>query len=115
MSQTRIDEGLDALIRTAQASKALSGKVAGIAARYAEVLARTYVAWDPTPGEQLEVAEAIADLAALPGRAGYVTDVFCTQARYFHPDNGARIPTSNPYFCAARSLTMISVAAPALG
>ena len=38
MSQTRIDEGLDALIRTAQASKALSGKVAGIAARYAEVL-----------------------------------------------------------------------------
>jgi D-sedoheptulose 7-phosphate isomerase len=38
VSQTRIDEGLDALVRTAQASKALSGKVAGIATRYAEVL-----------------------------------------------------------------------------
>ncbi len=38
MSRTRIDEGLDALIRTAQASKALSGEVAGIATRYAGVL-----------------------------------------------------------------------------
>ena len=31
------------------------------------------------------------------------------------PDSGARIPTSNPHFWAARSLTMISVLAPALG
>ena len=38
MSRTRIDQGLDALIRAAQASKALSGKVAGVAARYTEVL-----------------------------------------------------------------------------
>jgi D-sedoheptulose 7-phosphate isomerase len=38
VSRTRIEEGLDALIRAAQASKTLSGKVAGVAARYAEVL-----------------------------------------------------------------------------
>lgn len=38
MSRNRIDEGLDALIRVAQASKTLNSKVAGVAARYAEVL-----------------------------------------------------------------------------
>jgi len=38
VSRTRIEEGLEGLIRTAEASKALSGKVAGVAARYAEVL-----------------------------------------------------------------------------
>ena len=78
--------------RVAQALRSTGATVTAVdTARYAEVLARTYVAWDPTPAEQLEVAEAIAGLAALPGRAGYVTDVFCTQARYFHPDNGVRI------------------------
>ena len=38
MSRRRFDDGLDALALTAQATKALSGKVAGIAARYADVL-----------------------------------------------------------------------------
>jgi D-sedoheptulose 7-phosphate isomerase len=38
VSRTRIDEGLDALIGAAQASKALSGKVSGVAARYVAVL-----------------------------------------------------------------------------
>ena len=38
MSRTRIDEGLDALARTAHASKTLSGHVAGLAVRYAAVL-----------------------------------------------------------------------------
>jgi adenine-specific DNA-methyltransferase len=60
-------------------------------ARYAEVLAATYVAWEPTAATRRELAEAIADLAALPGEPGYVTEVFCRQARYFHPRNGARI------------------------
>ena len=38
MSRSRIEEGLDRLARVAQESKALSGRVADIAARYAEVL-----------------------------------------------------------------------------
>nr|MBA3761003.1 phosphoheptose isomerase [Gemmatimonadales bacterium] len=38
MTRTRIEEGLEALIRAAQASKALSGAVAGVAARYVAVL-----------------------------------------------------------------------------
>jgi D-sedoheptulose 7-phosphate isomerase len=40
VSHSRIDDGLDALALTAQATKTLSGKVAGIAARYADVLRR---------------------------------------------------------------------------
>jgi adenine-specific DNA-methyltransferase len=38
-----------------------------------------------------EVDEALARLSQLPERRGYVTEVFCEQARYFHPDNGRRI------------------------
>lgn len=38
MSPTRIDEGLDALIRVAQASKTLSSRAAEVAARYVEIL-----------------------------------------------------------------------------
>jgi len=38
VSRTTIDEGLDALALTAQASKTLSATVAGVAARYVEVL-----------------------------------------------------------------------------
>ena len=38
MSRIRIDEGLDALIHAAQASKTLSGKVASVATRYTRVL-----------------------------------------------------------------------------
>jgi len=40
VSRTRVDAGLEALALTAQASKTLSGAVASIAARYAEVLRR---------------------------------------------------------------------------
>jgi D-sedoheptulose 7-phosphate isomerase len=38
MSRNRIDQGLDALAQTAQASKALSSTVAAVATRYADVL-----------------------------------------------------------------------------
>ena len=38
MNRERIEAGLDALARVAQASKALSGKVAEVASRYAGVL-----------------------------------------------------------------------------
>jgi D-sedoheptulose 7-phosphate isomerase len=40
VSRTRIDAGLEALALAAQTSKKLSGAVAGVAARYAEVLRR---------------------------------------------------------------------------
>src|SRR5690606_35752083 len=33
----------------------------------------------------------LAELSALPPAPGYFTEVFCQQARYFQPHNGARI------------------------
>ena len=60
-------------------------------AAYSEVLAQCYVVTDVADVDAEELAEALARLESLPGRRGYVTDVFCEQARYFHPDNGVRI------------------------
>jgi adenine-specific DNA-methyltransferase len=60
-------------------------------ARYAEAFARTYVATDLTPARRHELALALADLAVRPPADGYVTEVFCRRARYFQPENGARI------------------------
>jgi len=60
-------------------------------AAYSEVLAQCYVVTDAADVDAEELAAALARLESLPGRRGYVTDVFCEQARYFHPDNGVRI------------------------
>lgn len=60
-------------------------------AAYAEVLAQCYVVTDAAEVDAEELADALARLEALPGRRGYVTEVFCERARYFHPDNGRRI------------------------
>lgn len=60
-------------------------------AAYSEVLAQCYVVADEAHVDPGEVDQALARLAALPERRGYVTEVFCEKARYFHPDNGRRI------------------------
>ena len=86
---------LDLFSGTARVGRAL--KQAGMqvtavdSATYAYVLAQTYVATDAREVDSDELADALASLSRLPGRAGYVTDVFCEQSRYFHPDNGRRI------------------------
>ncbi|PZQ38330.1 MAG: DNA methyltransferase, partial [Phenylobacterium zucineum] len=60
-------------------------------AAYSEVLAQAYVVTDAADVDSDELAEALARLESLPDRRGYVTEVFCERARYFHPDNGVRI------------------------
>ena len=60
-------------------------------AAYAEVLAQCYIVTDAGEVDPGEINEAIRRLSALPERRGYVTEVFCERARYFHPDNGVRI------------------------
>lgn len=57
---------------------------------YAHELARCYVQAD---AERVvgRADELIAELDALPGREGYVTETFCRASRYFQPRNGARI------------------------
>lgn len=57
---------------------------------YAATLARCYVQADRE--DVLADAERlVAELNALPGRAGYITATFCEQARFFQPRNGERI------------------------
>lgn len=59
-------------------------------ATYAAILARCYVQADAGPLEK-EAQRWIDALNALPGEAGYITETFCVQSRYFRPENGARI------------------------
>ncbi len=80
--------------RVAQAFKRVGMEVVAVdRTRAAHVLARCYVATDPsaTPSLVDEARAALADLSALAGRPGYVTETFCRRSRFFHPDNGARI------------------------
>ncbi|HWD52810.1 MAG TPA: DNA adenine methylase [Acidimicrobiales bacterium] len=80
--------------RVAQALKRLGIHTTAVdSSRAAHVLARCYVATDPeqSPTFLTEVAEAVDDLNGRDGRPGYVTDTFCRSARFFRPENGARI------------------------
>ncbi len=80
--------------RVSQAFKGLGLDVTAVdSARCAHVLARCYVATDPDDSPELlaQAADAVDRLNALPGVPGYVTETFCTDARYFQPANGARI------------------------
>jgi adenine-specific DNA-methyltransferase len=80
--------------RVAQAWKRLGLTVTAVdSARLAHVLARCYVATDPsaTPGLRAEVAEAVDRLNRVEGVPGYVTATFCEASRFFRPENGARI------------------------
>ena len=58
-------------------------------ASYSEVLANAYVVAGEE--ERRDAEPILAELAALPGSPGYVTQTFCVEGRYFQPRNGARI------------------------
>jgi adenine-specific DNA-methyltransferase len=60
-------------------------------ATYAEVLAQCYIATDATAVDKDRLAQALDELGALPGVAGYFTETFCIASRYFQPKNGARV------------------------
>ncbi|MFT3860312.1 DNA adenine methylase [Micropruina sp.] len=60
-------------------------------ASYSEVLARCYIATDGTTVDLDRLDALLAELDALPGVRGYVTETFCERARYFQPHNGMRI------------------------
>ncbi|HYC78469.1 MAG TPA: DNA adenine methylase [Planctomycetota bacterium] len=57
---------------------------------YAATSARCYVQADREDVET-DARRLIAELDALPGVAGYFTQTYCLDARYFRPENGARI------------------------
>jgi adenine-specific DNA-methyltransferase len=78
--------------RVAQAFKAQGLVVTALdSARYAHVFAQTYIATDAANTAMGALGAAITHLNLLPGRAGYVHDTFCQEARFFQPFNGARI------------------------
>lgn len=60
-------------------------------ASYSEVLAQCYIATDADNTDFDALDALLAELDALPGVRGYVTETFCEQARYFQPANGMRI------------------------
>jgi adenine-specific DNA-methyltransferase len=85
---------LDLFSGTSRVGHALKGLGTQVFANdhnaYAATLARGYVQADRE--DHLRDATAIvAEFNALPGAAGYVTQTFCEQSRFFQPKNGARI------------------------
>jgi adenine-specific DNA-methyltransferase len=89
------DRALDLFTGTTRVAQAFRAGGATVTAvditSYAHTFAKAYVATDLGPRRAAALGRAVAELDALPGRSGYVTDVFCTQARYLTPENGARV------------------------
>jgi adenine-specific DNA-methyltransferase len=78
--------------RVAQAFKQAGAHVTAVdTARYSEMFSRAYIATDATTVDHRALADAVAELNALPGDAGYFTDTFCVRSRFFQPENGARV------------------------
>ena len=78
--------------RVAQAFKSLGVHVTAVdSARYAHVFAATYVEADAVATDTRTLRAAVTHLNGLPPKPGYVHEMFSRQARYFQPDNAARI------------------------
>ena len=78
--------------RVAQAFKKLGMTVtASDVASYSECFGKTWIELDSTEVDHAKLEEAIAELNALPGEAGYFTEKFCIEARYFQPKNGEKV------------------------
>jgi len=58
---------------------------------YALQFARCYIEADASNADLAHLTRSIDTLNALPGEPGYVTNMFCHEARFFTPENGARI------------------------
>ncbi len=78
--------------RVAQELKGRGGLVTAVdRARYAAVFAQSAVATDATTLDLDALDEELARLDELAPKPGYVTRMFCEEARFFRPENGARI------------------------
>lgn len=78
--------------RVAQELKLGGARVTAVdRARYASVFAESAIATDASRLDLDALDAELAALDALPGAPGYVTETFCHTARFFRPENGARI------------------------
>ena len=78
--------------RVARAFKSLGMDViASDIASYSEVFSKTWIELDADRVNQKSLDDALIGLADLPGEPGYFTQTFCLDARFFQPENGARV------------------------
>jgi adenine-specific DNA-methyltransferase len=78
--------------RVAQAFKKLGMTVtASDVASYSECFGKTWIELDANAVKHSELSDAIFELDGLKGEAGYFTQKFCLEARYFQPKNGERV------------------------
>lgn len=78
--------------RVAQAFKQVGvDTLANDIASYSKILADCYIATDASLVDHKELAQVIEDLNHTSADAGYFTETFCVNARFFQPKNGARI------------------------
>ncbi len=61
------------------------------ASRYSEIFGQCYIETDARDVDRKALGDALAYLGSLPGEAGYFTDTFCVQSRYFQPFNGEQV------------------------
>lgn len=89
---TSLFDGFTGTTRVAQAAKRDGlHVVANDLEEYSHLFAQCYVATNADECDMGEIDDAIAELSALPGTDGYVTETFCRKARFFQPKNGMRI------------------------
>lgn len=85
---------LDLFAGTSRVGHALKGAGYRVVANdhnaYAATLARCLVQAD-APDVLPEARRLVAELSALPGRPGFITETYALQARFFHPRNAERI------------------------
>jgi len=60
-------------------------------ASYSHIFAKTWIELDSSNQDSKELEGALAQLSALKPEAGYFTQTFCLDARYFQPKNGERV------------------------
>lgn len=78
--------------RVAQAFKSAGAHVTAVdSARYSHVFAETWIEIDADAVDRIALRDAVAELDALAGRAGYFTETFCVRSRFVQPHNGERI------------------------
>lgn len=78
--------------RVAQAMKTLGMHVTSLdSASYSKVFGDTWIALDGETANHSELLDAISQLNSLTPAAGYFTQSFCIDSRYFQPFNGERV------------------------